>query len=165
MKCDDCSNDRSEMRVVLRNRAFIPKAAIDIKDKRYARILGRTMAKIPSSGLPIDSIAIIRLRKKGTLPGLVGLTTYKLDERYQAGSPKASPDHRNTVTFYTGLLGQLSDEAIEAVMAHELAHAWLNEHVGPEASKQREEDADILAEMWGFGPQLHALANETEPIS
>jgi hypothetical protein len=34
-------------------------------------------------------------------------------------------------------------------MAHESAHAWLNEHVGPEASKQREDDADILGGVGG----------------
>ena len=67
------------------------------------------------------------------------------------------------ITFYSDLLNRLSDDAVIGVMAHELAHAWLNEHIGPEASKQREEDADYLAEMWGFDQQLSALSNETEP--
>ena len=51
-----------------------------------------------------------------------------------------------------------------AVMAHELAHAWLNEHIRPEASSAREDDADMLAEMWGFDGELEALASETEPV-
>jgi len=54
---------------------------------------------------------------------------------------------------------------VVAVMAHELAHAWLNEHLRPEASKTREDDADMLAEMWGFEAELAALAEQTEPLS
>ena len=70
----------------------------------------------------------------------------------------------HTITFYTNLLDQLTDKAVMAVMAHELAHAWLNEHLRPEASKVRENDADMLAEMWGFESELAALAEETEPV-
>jgi Zn-dependent protease with chaperone function len=66
------------------------------------------------------------------------------------------------ITFYSELLDQLSDAAALAVLAHELAHAWLNEHVAPEQSKSREKEADRLAKSWGFTEELDALANETE---
>ena len=77
---------------------------------------------------------------------------------------ESKPNGRHEITFYSSLLDRLSDEAVVAVMAHELAHAWLNEHLGPEASDQREEDADALAEMWGFEHEIRVLERETEPI-
>ncbi len=94
---------------------------------------------------------------------MVGLTTFSVT----GSAPSKSWDGESglhTLTFYTDLMSQLSDKAVTAVMAHELAHAWLNEHVCPEASKLREEDADMLVEMWGLGSELEALALETDPI-
>ena len=70
----------------------------------------------------------------------------------------------HTITFYTNLMDKLTDRAVVAVMAHELAHAWLNEHLRPEASEAREDDADLLADMWGFEVELAALAEQTEPV-
>lgn len=69
-----------------------------------------------------------------------------------------------TITFYTDLLYRLSDDAKAAVIAHELAHAWLNEHERPEQSKRREKQADDLAREWGFGEELAQLDKETEPV-
>ena len=144
---------------------FLPRASLDLKEDRFLRLFLRTISHIPASGHPIQSVAQVRLRKRGSLPGLAGLTTYMLKESYQTNFVGNHPSDTHVMTFYSTLLSKLSDEAVEAVMAHELAHAWLNEHIGPEASKQREEDADMLAEMWGFGPQLRALADESEPLN
>ena len=94
---------------------------------------------------------------------MVGLTTFSLG----GSAPSTSWDGESgahTLTFYTDLMNQLSDRAVVAVMAHELAHAWLNEHVRPESSRLREEDADMLVEMWGMESELEALAFETEPV-
>jgi hypothetical protein len=71
---------------------------------------------------------------------------------------------RQTITFYSELLDALSDPAATAVIAHELAHAWLNEHVRPEESGQREREADALARDWGFGPELRALDREAVTV-
>jgi len=71
---------------------------------------------------------------------------------------------RQTITFYTSLLDALSDPAATAVIAHELAHAWLNEHVRPEESREREREADALAMEWGFGPELDALDREAVTV-
>jgi len=94
---------------------------------------------------------------------VVGLTTFIIGG-YAPNGVADEESGAHTITFYTDLLDQLSDKAVMAVMAHELAHAWLNEHLRPEASRVREDDADMLAEMWGFGPELQALAAETEPV-
>ena len=143
----------------------VPRADVRIEDSRYRRLLTNTLSTIPKSGRPIQSLTTIKLRKKGSLPGLVGLTRYQMQEYRTGGRYQGAPSSRHIITFYSSLLEQLSDDSVMAVMAHELAHAWLNEHIGPEASMRREEDADILAEMWGFGKELAALADETEPIA
>lgn len=97
------------------------------------------------------------------MEGLVGLTRYCCvrtgDDR---GSAKGPPTQ--TITFYSDLFDEISDSSAVGVIAHELAHAWLNEHERPEASKKREEEADELARRWGYGEYLDALAAETEPV-
>lgn len=93
----------------------------------------------------------------------MGLTTFCVNG-YAPNGVAEEDSGAHTITFYTGLMDRLSDRAVVAVMVHELAHAWLNEHLRPEASKFREDDADMLAEMWGFEPELDALEAETEPI-
>lgn len=163
MMCDTC--EAPARPTAETGLAFIPKASLHIEDHWYLRLFMMTLSHIPLTGLPLTTLSQVRLRKRGTMPGLVGLTTYLLNEKHTNRKDSQTPGARNVVTFYSGLLSKLSSEAVQAVMAHELAHAWLNEHVGPEASGRREEDADILAEMWGFGPHLHALAEETEPFS
>jgi len=142
--------------------SFLPRAHLILPDQHYLALLLSAVSMIPKNGKPIQSITSIRLRKKGRLPGLVGLTTCSIGE-YRGERNEIPPTCRHTITFYSDLLNRLSDDAVIGVIAHELAHAWLNEHVGPEASRQREKDADYLAEMWGFDQQLSALNNETEP--
>jgi predicted metalloprotease with PDZ domain len=93
----------------------------------------------------------------------VGLTTFCV-EGYAPNGVAKEESGAHTITFYTDLMDKLTDRAVVAVMAHELAHAWLNEHLRPEASKTREDDADMLAEMWGFESELAALAEQAEPI-
>ena len=72
---------------------------------------------------------------------------------------------KQTITFYSSLFDALSDRAALAVIAHELAHAWLNEHVRPEESRSREHEADDLARQWGFGAELDALDREAETVN
>lgn len=91
---------------------------------------------------------------------MVGLTRYH-DVRYMLVLSRPE----QTITFYSDLLDALSDRAAEAVVAHELAHAWLNEHRGAQESKARETEADQLARGWGFGPELAALDREAETVN
>ena len=88
----------------------------------------------------------------------MGLTKYSRVRYFLRSRP------RQTMTFYSRLFDSLSDSAAVAVIAHELAHAWLNEHLVPEESKGREKEADRLARRWGFGPELDALDREAETV-
>ncbi len=101
------------------------------------------------------------MRKRGEMKGLVGLTTYCCVQTEKGSSPKRAPTQK--ITFYSDLLDEISDRSAIGVIAHELAHAWLNEHVKPDGSAEREKEADDLARKWGYGEYLDALAAETEP--
>ncbi len=129
---------------------FLENARIDHKDDRFDRLLSGVLSRIPPGASPVSSVRRVSLRKVGRLPGLVGLT------RWSSG--------RQTITFYSSLLDALSDQAYSAIIAHELAHAWLNEHERPEQSAARERQADELADSWGFSRELAELARETESI-
>ena len=138
--------------------SFIPGARIEVSDPDFQSLFSAALSKVPPDVLPIHTLAEVRLRHKGRLPGLVGLTWY--------GTRQRRPDAKakQHITFYTDLLDKLSNEAKMAVIAHELAHAWLNEHMRPEQSRNREKEADDLAIRWGFGGQFAALETETEAV-
>jgi hypothetical protein len=161
LKCETCTE--ADYLVKTDHLHFLPTAKLDL-DAKYLRLFLNTVSRIPNSGLPVKSVSRVKLRKRGTLRGLVGLTTFSVEGYQMNQKGESKPEGRHEVTFYSSLLDRLSEEAVVAVIAHELAHAWLNEHVRPEASKQREEDADMLAEMWGFQSELQALERETEPV-
>ena len=161
MLCSECScEDQDEEGAGFHG--FLADADVRIRRLRYRSLLHHSLSRI-KAGRTVSLRTEVRLRRRGNLPGVVGLTTYVIGGYAPSGVTKVEPK-AHTITFYTELLDQLSDKAVMAVMAHELAHAWLNEHVRPEASAAREEDADMLAEMWGFGPELEALSAETEPV-
>ncbi len=107
----------------------------------------------------MTSVRTITLSRHPTKT-LVGLTRYSTVRHIVVFSKP-----RQTITFYSELMDQLSDQAAGGVIAHELAHAWLNEHVVPAESQEREQEADSLARKWGFGPELDALDKETETVS
>ena len=143
---------------------FLPQADLDLSDPKYLNLLMHALSRIPRGTPPIRSLTKVTLRKRGRLEGLVGLTRFMMADYKIRGEADVERLGRHIVTFYTGLLSQLSDPSVVAIIAHELAHAWLNEHVRPEESRRREREADMLAERWGFGEELAALASETDPV-
>lgn len=163
MKCEVCTKE-ADYPVETGRLHLLPTAELDFADARYRNLFLNTVSRIPDSGLPVKSVSRVKLRKRGTLRGLVGLTTFSVEGYQMNQKGEFKPKGRHEITFYSSILNRLSGDAVVAVIAHELAHAWLNEHVGPEASKQREEDADLLAEMWGFQSEMRALERETEPV-
>jgi len=144
---------------------FLPEADLEVGDSKYLNLLIHALSRIPPGTPPIRSLTKVRLRRRGSLEGLVGLTRFLFTDYKVEGEEDIEGLGRHVVTFYTGLLSRLSDPSVVAIIAHELAHAWLNEHVKPEESRRRERQADMLAEKWGFGAELEALANETEPVA
>jgi hypothetical protein len=163
LKCEVCTEEVGHP-VETGRLHFLPTAELDFADGRYRNLFLSTVSRIQKAGLPVKSVSRVKLRKRGTLQGLVGLTTFSVEGYQMNQKEEFKPKGRHEITFYSSFLDRLSEDAVVAVMAHELAHVWLNEHVGPEASKQREEDADLLAEMWGFQSEMRALERETEPI-
>ena len=128
-------------------------------DGRLSRLL-EDAARRPAEGVPpITTLRSAVLSNRPTTK-TVGLTKYsEVEPAHTLRRP------RQTIAFYSDLLGSLSDKAAEGVVAHELAHAWLNEHIGPEESGERESAADLLARKWGFGVELDALDDEAETVN
>ena len=133
----------------------LPRARLTTDDPRLVALVDRAVFEFPEKADPITSVRTVEVRKRGEMEGLVGLTTYCCVQT--AAGPATQ-----TITFYSELLDQISDESALGVLAHELAHAWLNEHAYPEDSKERERQADDLARKWGKGRYLYAHAAESE---
>ena len=129
------------------------------QNRRFRRLFGAANRRPPLSVPRITSVASVSLSARQTTT-TVGLTRYSKVRYFLVLSRP-----RQTITFYSSLLDALSDPAATAVIAHELAHAWLNEHVRPEESRKREREADDLAREWGFGPELDALGREAETVN
>ena len=134
------------------------RITLRVVDRRFRRLF-REATMRPPTGVPqITTLRSVSLSGRPTRT-TVGLTRYSRTRFFLVFSRP-----RQTITFYSSLLGALSDSAAVAVIAHELAHAWLNEHVKPEESREREREADALAREWGFGPELDALDSEAETV-
>ncbi len=134
------------------------RVALNSSDRRFRRLF-REAARRPPAGVPrINTVRKVSLSRRPTRT-TVGMTRYSRVRYFLLLSRP-----RQTITFYSSLLDALSDPAATAVIAHELAHAWLNEHVRPEESGAREREADALARKWGFGAELDALDREAETV-
>jgi hypothetical protein len=124
-------------------------------------LFSKAVSRIPQDVRPLVSLRQVSLRRAGRLEGLAGLTRWT-ERTGRRGSPGGSG--RQTITYYSSLLDCLSDEAYVAIIVHELAHAWLNEHVAPAQSSDREREADELVAGWGFEKELAQLDNEAYTI-
>jgi hypothetical protein len=133
------------------------------ESRRLLALIREALSIFPSEAQPLRSVVEIRLRKRA-IKGTVGLTTYRCTESSPGGDRRTAYRGTQIITFYSELLDQLSDEAAMGVIVHELAHAWLNEHISPRSSKVREAEADELARAWGYGRYLDALDAEADPF-
>jgi predicted metallopeptidase len=128
------------------------------RDPRFRSLLREATRRPPKEVPRIITVRTISLSGRPTKT-MVGLTKYS---RVRFFLVLSRP--QQSITFYSSLFNALSDSAAIAVIAHELAHAWLNEHVRPEESRVREREADALAREWGFAPELDALDREAETV-
>jgi len=144
--------------------SFLVRAELRATDPRFLRLLSEALARIPARVTPVRTLLAIRLANRARSKTLAGLTTYSDRGGHRLRQVQPREGARQTIAFYSDKLERLSDAAASAVIAHELAHAWLNEHVSPEESKKREREADDLAAKWGFGSELRALDDEAESL-
>lgn len=127
------------------------------RDRRFTRLFLDATRRPPLDVPKITTVRSVSLSRRPTKT-TVGLTRYSRVRFFFLSHP------RQTITFYSTLFNALSEPAATAVIAHELAHAWLNEHVKPEESGNREKEADELSREWGFGPELDALDREADTV-
>ena len=139
------------------------RAEYNAESDRLRALIEDALSTFPSKVPPLRSVLEIRMRKRAS-HGTVGLTTYRSIRSGPARGGKEAAHGTQIITFYSELLDQLSDEAAKGVIVHELAHAWLNEHVSPGSSRRRESEADALARTWGYGRYLEALGAEADPF-
>jgi Zn-dependent protease with chaperone function len=132
--------------------------SLSARDPRFSRLFSEAVGRPPRGAPRITTVRSVTLSRRPTRT-TVGLTRYSKVRYFLVLSRP-----QQTITFYASLLDALSDSAAMAVMAHELAHAWLNEHLVPEESRKREHEADALGRKWGFGPELDALDKEAETV-
>jgi hypothetical protein len=141
---------------------FLGRAELRSTNIRLLALLEAALSRFPSDVLRLRSVAEIRMRKSAP-EGTVGLTRYRSVSSREERKRKKAGRGKQTITFYGDLFDKLSDAAATGVIVHELAHAWLNEHVSADSSKRREREADILARSWGYEEYLEALDGETDP--
>ncbi|MEE9134393.1 MAG: M48 family metalloprotease [Nitrososphaerales archaeon] len=144
---------------------FLRGIDFKIHDNRIKNLILQTLDNMPPDGLDISSLESIQLSDLSPTETLAALTTHSSFDvtiRNDEGNEWDEIRSRQKITFYLDILNNLSDLAVKAIIAHEIAHAWLNEHVKPESSQQREKDSDDLARKWGFNEELLELENETD---
>lgn len=144
---------------------FLRGIDFKIHDNRIKNLILQTLDNMPPEGLDISSLESIQLSDLSPTETLAALTTHSSFDvtiRNDEGNEWDEIRSRQKITFYLDILNNLSDLAVKAIIAHEIAHAWLNEHVKPESSQQREKDSDDLARKWGFNEELLELENETD---
>ena len=144
---------------------FLRGIDFKIHDNRIKNLILQTLDNMPPDGLDISSLESIQLSDLSPTETLAALTTHSsfdVTMRNNEGNEWDEIRSRQKITFYLDILNNLSDLAVKAIIAHEIAHAWLNEHVKPESSQQREKDSDDLARKWGFTEELLELENETD---
>lgn len=144
---------------------LLPGVKVVIREEGIRRALEEVLARLPVEALDIPTLNSITSRKTsdaGSLAGLTRRVTYERTIRFGLGKTRTDEVVVQKVELYRDMMMQLSLSSREAVIAHELAHAWLNDNIAPDDSATREEECDALAEKWGFVDELRALADETE---
>lgn len=147
-----------------RKEGLLSGARLDVKDAAIRRAVDEALARLPPEASVIPTLRLIASKKTSEGGSLAGLTRRIIYERRIYTGPAKTEEAETVVQrieLYRDIMLQLSEMSRVAVVAHELAHAWLNDNVGPEDSKKREEESDALARKWGFARELEALEDET----
>jgi hypothetical protein len=149
----------------VRRKGLLSGVRLDVRGTAIRVAVDEALAKLPpeASGIPtLRSITSKKTSEGGSLAGLTRRITYERTIRLGPAKTEEYEIVVQRIELYRDIMLQLSERSRVAVVAHELAHAWLNDNVGPEDSAMREEECDAQAEKWGFGDELKALADETD---
>gem|GEM_PF-1361447 len=141
----------------------LSRVRLDVRGAAIRMAVDEALARLPIEALDIPTLRSITSKKAsegGSLAGLTRRITYERTIRLGAAKTKDDVVVQR-IELYRDIMLQLSERSRVAVVAHELAHAWLNDNVGPEDSNRREEESDALTRKWGFGKELEALEDET----
>lgn len=140
---------------------FIHNAVLDLDGERIQYLLAKTLARINDDYMPVSTLkSIVLSDHTDEFEGCCGLTHCSFSES-ESRTEEIIVNHQSII-LYMDLLQHLSHSAVIAVIAHELAHAWLNEHQFPDQSVNSETEADKLAAEWGFEEELKLLEEERD---
>jgi len=137
---------------------------VGVRDKAVREAVRDALERLPPEARDVPTLSSIVDREtseSGSLAGLTRRITYERRLRFRSGREGSDEVVVQRIELYRDILRRLSQRARVAVVAHELAHAWLNDNVGPDDSKLRETESDELARKWGFSKELDALSDET----
>jgi hypothetical protein len=137
---------------------------LDIHSVAIRKAVDEALDRLPleASDIPtLHTITSKRTSASGSLAGLTRRITYDRTLRILPSKIVEDEVVVQKIELYRDMMLQLSERSRVAVVAHELAHAWLNDNMGPEDSAKREEESDGLARKWGFAEELGALEDET----
>src|SRR6266852_6426019 len=86
-------------------------------NRRFRTLVDEALSRFPAAEQPLRSITRIQLRKRSRTAGMVGLTTYCCVEpdKPKKGGRGRGDRGRQRITFYSELLGKLSDAAAKGV--------------------------------------------------
>jgi hypothetical protein len=119
--------------------------------------------RLPEGVWPIHSLSGIRVNPRIKDDNTAAMTYYNTGgDRFRLS--KEAIHLKQRITFYSHYLDRLPDKAVVAIMAHEISHAWLNDHIGPEQSDRREKQVDRLVLKWGFRPEVDNLNQEAVSV-
>ncbi len=149
----------------VRKEELLSGVRVDVRGAAVRLAVDEALTRLPPEASDVPTLRLITSKKTsegGSLAGPTRRITYERTVRFGLGKTRTDEVVVQKIELYLDMMLQLSEMSRVAVVAHELAHAWLNDNVAPDDSATREEECDALAEEWGFGDELKALADETD---
>jgi hypothetical protein len=130
----------------------------ELLDEKYIRIIVNTMRRIPLD--VIDTIASDRNIRFLTITDQFFAVVKNLYDPYGAYPPEqrgVAPSVTWQLVIINDMtMNKLNPEDKQTVIAHELAHVYLEHDFSPsnEKGKDAEQEADDLIRTWGFNPNI-----------
>jgi hypothetical protein len=136
----------------------------ELLDETYIPIIRNTMRRIPFD--VIDTIDSDRNVRFFTITDQFYAVVKNLIDPYSAFPPeKRRPSVNWQLIMINDMqMRKLNPEDKQAVIAHELAHVYLEHDNTPFNDKDMEQGADDLIRSWGFKPNIKPEARNTKKM-